>query len=106
MLALVASHRVVAVSRGCSLAAVPGLLIATASRVAELGLWSVQASTVVVRGLSCPSIWNLLGPEIEPLSLAWVGRFFTTEPPGKFSLPFIQFSSVQSLSRVRLFATP
>ena len=45
---------------------------------------------------------------IEPLSLAFpalTGGFFTTEPPGKPSL-VIQFSSVQSLSRVWLFATP
>ena len=33
------------------------------------------------------------------------GRFFTTEPPGKPQLRH-QFSSVQSLSRVRLFAIP
>ena len=90
MPALVASHRAVAVSRGCSLVAVPRLLIAMASLVAELGLWSVQASIVMVQGLSCPGIWNLLGPEMEPVSLAWVGRFFTTELPGKFSLPFIR----------------
>ena len=67
MPALVASHRAVAVSRGCSLVAVPRLLIAMASLVAELGLWSVQASIVMVQGLSCPGIWTLLGPEMEPL---------------------------------------
>ena len=50
------AHRVslVAVSRSYSLVAVPGLLIAMASLVAELGLWRVQASIAVVRGLSCP----------------------------------------------------
>ena len=49
------AHRVslVAVSRSSSLVAIPGLLIAMASLVAELGLWRVQASIVVVRGLSC-----------------------------------------------------
>ena len=50
------------------------------------------------------------------LSPALTGRFFTTEPPGKYDwYRFIcfswhprdlQFSSVQSLSNVRLFATP
>ena len=34
---------------------------------------------------------------------ALAGRFITTEPPGK---PHSLFSSVQSLSRVQLFATP
>ena len=50
------AHRVslVAVSRSYSLVAVPGLLIAIASLVAELGLCRVQASIVVVRRLSCP----------------------------------------------------
>ena len=49
------AHRVslVAVSRSSSLVAIPGLLIAMASLVAELGLWRVQASIVVVCGLSC-----------------------------------------------------
>ena len=37
------------------------------------------------------------------MSPALTGRFFTTEPPGK---PHSLFSSVQSLSCVRLFATP
>ena len=50
------------------------------------------------------------------LSPALTGRFFTTEPPGKYDwYRFIcfswhprdlQFSSVQSLSNVQLFATP
>ena len=29
-------------------------------------------------------MWNLPGPEIEPVSLALQGRFLTTGPPGKF----------------------
>ena len=37
------------------------------------------------------------------MSPALGGGFYTTEPPGR---PSVQFSSVQSLSRVRLFATP
>ena len=39
---------------------------------------------VVVDGLSCPSAWEMfLGPGIKPMSPAWAGRFFTTEPPEK-----------------------
>ena len=34
-------------------------------------------------GLSFPSPGNLPGPEIEPMSLKLVGRFFTTKPPEK-----------------------
>ena len=58
-------------------------------------------------------MWNLPRPGIEPMSPALAGRFLTSGPPGKF-LPrytietvfLSQFSSIQSLSRVRLFATP
>ena len=68
-------------------------------------------------GLSLPSSGNLPDPGIEPVSSALAGRFFTTEPPGKpqkalevilmrFIFSSVQFSSVQSLSCVRLFATP
>ena len=34
-------------------------------------------------------MWDLPGPEIEPVSLASAGGFFTTEPPGKPSLPLL-----------------
>ena len=54
--------------------------------------------------LPCPPPGDLPDPRMEPMSLtspALAGRFFTTEP---WKLP--QFCSVQSLSRVRLFATP
>ena len=60
-------HWVSVLHEGFILAAGCVLLIAMASLVAELGLWSVQASIVMVQGLSCPGIWNLLGPEMEPL---------------------------------------
>ena len=30
-------------------------------------------------------MWDFPGPEIEPVSPALAGRFFTTEPPGKAS---------------------
>ena len=35
-------------------------------------------------GLPCISPWYLPHSETEPVSPALVGRFFTTEPPGKF----------------------
>ena len=47
-------------------------------------------------------------PETEPMSPVLAGGFFTGEPPGKwrFTFSLVQFSSVQSLSCVQLFATP
>ena len=44
---------------------------------------------------------------IEPMFPALAGGFLTTGPPGKADKwSLLAFSSVQSLSRVRLFATP
>ena len=55
-------------------------------------------------GLPFPSPGHLPAPEIETQSSASAGGFFTSESPGK---PWsCRFSSVQLLSRVRLFATP
>ena len=73
-------------------------------------------------------MWNLPGPEIEPISPALADGFLFTAPPGKsilavFKIVYfqlvignsfypcnielkLQFISVQSLSCVRLFATP
>ena len=48
--------------------------------------------------LSFPSPGDLPDPGIKSTSPVLGGGFFTTKPPG--------FSSVQSLSRVRLFVTP
>ena len=47
----------VATSRGYSLVAVRGLLIAVASLIAEQGLYSVQASVVAAHGLSSCGSW-------------------------------------------------
>ena len=55
-----------------------------------------------------PPPWNLADPGIKLVSFmspALAGGFFTTEPPGKPHI-YVQLSSVQSLSRVRLFKTP
>ena len=90
------------VSRGCSLVAVHGLLVAVASFVAECGLWGVRASVamasglwstgsiVVVRGLSwCTSCGIFLDQGSIPLSLVLADRFLTTELPGKPSVFFL-----------------
>ena len=49
------------------------------------------SSVVVARGLSCPTACGILvpQPEIEPVSPALEGRFFTTGPPGKSYFMFI-----------------
>ena len=59
-------------------------------------------------GLPFPPLGNLPNPGIEPTSPtspALTGRFFTTEIPRKPG-EMVQFSSVQSLSRVRLLRPP
>ena len=60
-------------SRGSSLAAESGLLIAMAS----LGVGS-RAQAQLLR-----SMWDLPGAGIEPVSPALADGFFTTEPPEK-----------------------
>ena len=57
---------------GCS------LLIVVASLVAEHGF-----SICGARALLPCSMWDLLGPGIEPVSSALAGRFLTTGPPAK-----------------------
>ena len=64
-------------------------------------------------GLPFPSPGDLPNPGTEPASLvapALTGGFFTAAPAGKpqviTNIKDFQFSSVQSLSRVRFFATP
>ena len=73
---------------GYSLAMVPGFLIAVASLAAEHRLQgfsgcSMWAQQLWSRGLVALGTWDLLGSGIEPMSSAWGGRFFITEPPGK-----------------------
>ena len=56
-------------------------------------------------GHSATTFWrDLPNPGIKPASPAYTGGFSTTESPGK--LCTLAFTSVQSLSPVRLFATP
>ena len=107
----------VVASKGYSLVVVHELLIAVASFVVEHRLQSVWALIVAVCRLSnCGSwtlenrlngcgtwayllhgpyglgLWVLPRPEIESVSPALAGGFFTTEPPGKPNLSFFNFS--------------
>ena len=54
--------------------------------------------------MSFPSPRDLPNPGIKPMSPSLAGGFFITEPLQKSS--YLQFSSLQSLSRVQLFVTP
>ena len=69
------------------------LLQSTESRAH--GLQQLQLSILEHRLSSCRTqdqlahcIWNLLGPEIEPICPVLAGRFLTTGPPGKSCLSF------------------
>ena len=93
----------VVVSRGSSLVAVCGLLMAVTSLVAEhrlrahrlQQLWHVSSivvapglqsadSIAVAHGLSCPVACGIFPDQLmETLSPALAGGCFTTEPPGK-----------------------
>ena len=75
-------------SRGYSLAAVHGLLIAVVSLITE---HSSNSCGVGVKLLH--SMWDLPSPGMEPASPALTGRFFTTEILGK---PWKLFLSVTS----------
>ena len=60
-------------------------------------------------GVPFPSPGDLLNPGIKPTSLtssAWAGGVFTTNATWEALVGTVQFSSVQPLNRVRLFATP
>ena len=60
------------VSRGYSLAAVHGLLVAVASLVAEHGLQGMKASVLSAHGLSCPVTCGIfLDQEWNPYPLHW-----------------------------------
>ena len=92
----------VAVSRGYSSLQCTGvslrwllLLQSTGSRCAGFSscgtqaqqLWLAgsreQARQLWRTGLVAPSMWDLPGPGLEPMSLALAGGFLTTAPPGK-----------------------
>ena len=83
-------------SRGYSLVAVQGFLIAVASLAIEhMGSGCTGFSSCGSRALKCgvssrgtqtlllQGMWDLSRPGVEPASLAWQGRFVTTGSPGK-----------------------
>ena len=96
---------------GCCLVLVPGLPIVVASLVSEHGLWDVQTSGAVARGLSSCSSWarehrlNSCGARLSCSKVSGIfpdqgsstlaGGFFTTEALGKHRLSILHTSSVQ-----------
>ena len=72
----------VVTSRSYFLAAVLGLLIAVLLLLQSMGSRACGLSSCGTR-LSCPSMWDLPRPGIEPLTLALASGIFTTGPPGK-----------------------
>ena len=68
--------------------AVHGPLIIVASLVAEHRLQMRRLSSCGSRTQLLRGIWDLPRPGLEPISSALAGRFSTTAPPGKPSVPF------------------
>ena len=68
------------------------------SRALECRLSSCGARAHLLHGM-----WDLPGPGLEPVSPALVGRFLTTEPPGK---PSFIYSSVYLLIPNSQFIPP
>ena len=59
--------------------------------LSSFGVWAsrcraLECSDSVIMGTGSVALWDLPRSGIKPVSPALVGRFFTTEPPGKFSL--------------------
>ena len=71
--------------QGLLFIAVCRLLIVVASLCCGARALGVQASVVVVHGLSCSVACgiDLPGPGLKPVTLALAGRFLTAAPPGK-----------------------
>ena len=55
-----------------------------------------------LRGLLFPSLGDLPGPGIKPVSAALVGGFLTTEPPGK---PIIREMEIKTIRGYHLTST-
>ena len=77
--------------------AVHGLFIAVHGLLSSCGTWAPECagSVVAERRLSCPMACGILVPRpgIEPESVALVGGFLTTGPPGKslYMFKYVQF---------------
>ena len=63
----------------------------------EQALGCMGFNSCGTQALSLHSMWNFLGPGIEPVSPALVSGFFTTGPPGKFCWYILEINSSQSL---------
>ena len=74
--------------RGPLFIAVRGPLTIAASLVAEQRLQTRRLSSCGSRAQLLRGMWDLPRPGLEPVSPALAGRFSTTAPPGKPSLPF------------------
>ena len=76
----------------------------TSSRAHRLQQLQPLGSLVVAPGLWSTGTWGLPKPGIEPLSPAWPGRFFATDPPGKpwykFHLAFFPRTRITSFTRM------
>ena len=59
--------------------------VVTAHGLSSCGSWALghRFDDCGTQALLICDIWDLPGSGIEPMSPAMVGRFFTTEPPGK-----------------------
>ena len=75
--------------RGPLFIAVRGPLTIAASLAAEHRLQTRRLSSCGSRAQGLRGTWDLPGPGLEPASPALAGRFSTTAPPGKPSLPFL-----------------
>ena len=78
---------------GCSEQRLPSSCRAMASHCSAFSgcrTWALEHASFssFLGALLPPGMWNLLGPGIEPVFPALVGRFFTTGPPGMFPVPF------------------
>ena len=104
-----------------SLVMVWGLLIAVVYPVVEHGLWGMWAQWLWCTGLVALSMWDLPRPGIEPMSSVRLTvstrslqykrqnqalSLSLTDTNTVYLCYSVQFSSVQSLSCVRLFVTP
>ena len=84
---------------GCSLVVGCGLAITVASLLCSTSsecegfctgcFQTLELTSCGTRAQLLRSMWNLPGPEMEPVSPASAGGFFTTEPPGKSAVPVL-----------------
>ena len=76
-----------------------GPLTITASLVAEHRLQARRLSSCGSQAQLLRGMWDLPRPGLEPVSPALAGRFSTTAPPGKPSIPFIHSEAFHLIGR-------